>query len=115
MKNRSPRKVSAKWIPFFCLSFFLFGMLLTSNGRFVLSLPLIHGFICMIDLYVGFLFRGVFDLNHPLGLFLFYEIVDWNNVAGFGRRSNWIHALFPGYNTNSNNSIAFLKASIRIR
>ncbi|XP_022131318.1 beta-1,3-galactosyltransferase 7-like isoform X2 [Momordica charantia] len=33
MKYRGPRRVSAKWIPFFCLSFFLFGMLLTSNGR----------------------------------------------------------------------------------
>ncbi|XP_023545525.1 beta-1,3-galactosyltransferase 7-like [Cucurbita pepo subsp. pepo] len=33
MKNRGPRKVSAKWIPFFCLSFFLVGMFLTSNGR----------------------------------------------------------------------------------
>lgn len=33
MKNRGPRKVSAKWVPFFCLAFFLVGMLLTSNGR----------------------------------------------------------------------------------
>ncbi|XP_038883972.1 beta-1,3-galactosyltransferase 7-like isoform X2 [Benincasa hispida] len=33
MKNRGPRKVPAKWVPFICLAFFLFGMLLTSNGR----------------------------------------------------------------------------------
>ncbi|KAE8652936.1 beta-1,3-galactosyltransferase 7 [Cucumis sativus] len=33
MKNRGLRKVSAKWVPFFCLAFFLFGMLLTSSGR----------------------------------------------------------------------------------
>lgn len=108
MKNRGLRKVSAKWVPFFCLAFFLFGMLLTSSGRW-LFLPLILGFLFVIDFYVGsFFFSKKKNLIRRLW--------NWvNDVAGFGHQSNRIHALFPGYKMNSNNSGVFLKASLRIR
>lgn len=75
------------------------------------------GSLLALGLMLGalFAFGDEFDINQQ-GLFVFLtRFWYWNDVSGYGRRSNRIRTLSPAYNMNNNNSEAFLKTSLRMR